>query len=161
MTRYLLGDMSESERAEFEKRYLVDEELFEELVAAETETIRSYLRGAGSETERKEFESRFLVSPLGRRHVEFERTLEEYVARDAQARQRKPAVAAEAALPSPWRYAFAAVLLLIILGGSWMIVVNRRLSRELQLLQVQQSQGEQQAQQLRQQVADLNIQLQN
>jgi len=162
MTRYLLGDMSEAERAEFEKQYLADEELFEELVATETETIRSYLRGGGSEAERREFESHFLTTPSRRQRVEFEKSLGEYVSRYAPAKQLRPRLApAKTTLLSSWRFAFVATLLLMVMGGSWMMLFNRRLGHELQLLRLEQSQREQQAQQLRQQVADLNVQLQH
>src|SRR5712692_8637182 len=83
MAKYLLGRMSEGERADFEKQYLVNEELFEELVVTETETIRSYLSGSGSEAERREFQSRFLATPSRRQRVEFEKLLDEYVSRYA------------------------------------------------------------------------------
>src|SRR5260370_19709386 len=126
MTRYLLGDMAEGERAEFEKQYLADEELFEELVATETETIRSYLRGGGSETERREFETRFLATPSRRQRVEFEKSLGEYVSRYAPAKPLRLRLApAKTALPSSWRFAFVAMVFLMAMGGSWMMVINR------------------------------------
>src|SRR5260370_25766212 len=85
MKKYLLGRMSEEERADFEKQYLANEELFEELVATENESIRSYLTGSGSETERREFESRFLATPSKRRKLEFEKSFVEYASRHATA----------------------------------------------------------------------------
>jgi hypothetical protein len=163
MTRYLLAQMSEEERADFEKQYLANEELFAELVATETETIRSYLEGAGSEADRKEFERRFLTTPSRRGHVEFENTLVEYLSRNApsqMAAHQMSKAPGQAGSDAPyWRLAAVAAMLLVLVGGPWLMVVNRRLSREIEQLRLDESQSRQQEQQLHRQLADLNAQL--
>ncbi len=181
MAKYLLGRMSEEERADFEKQYLVNEELFEELVVTETETIRSYLSGSGSEAERREFQSHFLATPSKRRKVEFEKSLGEYVARHAPSATEGKSHAPGKASFSPlragtegkrqlplgpakprlalWRFAAAAMVLVTLTGGLWLVLVNRRLSHEIQQLHLEQSQRQQQEQQLRRQIADLDVQL--
>jgi len=182
MTKYLLGRMSEEERADFEKQYLANEELFEELVATENETIRSYLTGSGSETERREFESRFLATPSKRRKVEFEKSLGEYVSRHATGATEGKSDAPGKTSFSPvragtegehlslgpakprlalWRFAAAAMVLFMLGIGSWLALVNRRLSHENQQLHLEKLQRQQEEQQLRQQIADLDVQLQH
>ncbi len=190
MVRYLLGQMSEEERADFEKQYLANEELFEELVAAEAETVRSYLQGSGSEAEREKFDRHYLTAPSRRRHVEFEKSLAEYVSQHAPAQAARadqeikgdkshasasmasalPNVGSRPGLQSAvgsvksglylWRFAAVVAVLLLLLGGSWLVLVNRRLNHEIQQLHLEQSQREQEEQQLHQQVADLDAQLQ-
>jgi hypothetical protein len=59
--RYLLGELSETEQAQFEEAYFVDDQLFERFLAVKNDLIDSYARQelSGSETER--FEQHFLA----------------------------------------------------------------------------------------------------
>jgi hypothetical protein len=152
----------------------VNEELFEELVATETETIRSYLKGDGSEAERREFESRFLATPSRRQRVEFEKSLDEYVSRYAPGATEGKSHAPGETFFSPeralrpakprlalWRFATAAMVLFMLGIVSWLAIVNRRLSHENQQLHLEKLQRQQEEQQLRQQIADLDVQLQH
>jgi len=45
LTRYLLGQVSPEERADFENQYLDDDELFHKLIATKNYLIDSYVRG--------------------------------------------------------------------------------------------------------------------
>src|SRR5438552_9869409 len=78
ITRYLLGEMSEQERSEFEDRYLDDPILFEESIAAEDEMMRCYIRGDLPEAARTAFEARYLKNHGNRRRVDFTRSLMTY-----------------------------------------------------------------------------------
>ncbi|MBZ5521191.1 MAG: hypothetical protein LAP21_02925 [Acidobacteriia bacterium] len=80
ITRYLMAEMSEEERSDFEERFLSDQDMFEELIAAEDEMMRAYVRGSGSRAERAAFARRFLSTPEGRQRVELARSLMDYVA---------------------------------------------------------------------------------
>lgn len=79
MVRYLLAEMPEDERSDFEDRFFEDSDLFEELIAVEDEMLRSYVRGSGSKPERAGVARRYLSTPQGRRRVELAKSLMEYV----------------------------------------------------------------------------------
>ncbi len=71
--RFLLGKMSEEERFEFEKRFVADADLFEQITAAEDELIDKYVRGWMRPKESAEFETVFLVTKKRRDRIEFAR----------------------------------------------------------------------------------------
>lgn len=75
MRRYLLGQASIRDQRDFERQYLADGELFEELVDEEEDLIHSYLFGKLDETERKQFEEWFLQNPERLARVRLTRTL--------------------------------------------------------------------------------------
>jgi hypothetical protein len=186
MTRYLMAEMSEEERSEFEDRFLEDSDLFEALIAAEDEMMRAYVRGGGSEAERAAFARRFLATPEGRQRVALARSLMNYVSSRPPASigqgvatpsdagttepssvdhgdrkpQRRPwfaAIARAVARPAPWA---AAALVLFIAGGVWSAVRALRLRAEFEQAQAQLASGLRRERELRDQVADLNTQLQ-
>ena len=69
--RYLLGTLSEEERARIEERYFNDDKDFEEIEIAEEELIDRYVRGELTEAERTEFEQTVVRSPRLMERVEF------------------------------------------------------------------------------------------
>lgn len=73
--RFLLGEMTENEREEFEENFILDESLFENLRIAEDELIEQYLGGVLSEIERLKFEDNYLTTKLRRERVEFTRQM--------------------------------------------------------------------------------------
>src|ERR1039457_904643 len=73
LRRYFLGDLPKEERARLEDRYLVDVELFEELLAAENDLIDAYVRGELTEAETQQFEMEYLKSPERRDRLDFAR----------------------------------------------------------------------------------------
>src|SRR5713101_9244359 len=75
MTRYLFGEVSEEERAEFEDRYLKNSDVFQELIGLENEIIDRYVLGELSQPERERFERSFLTHPERRQTVEIARSL--------------------------------------------------------------------------------------
>src|SRR5262245_43346719 len=69
--RYLLGTLSEAERARLEEGYFSDDKEFEEIEIAEEELIDRYVRGELTGTDRKEFEQTVARSPRLMERVEF------------------------------------------------------------------------------------------
>lgn len=74
---YLLGELPEEELQRFERQYLEDENLFQELQEIEDELIDDYVTGALSAERRAAFEQYFLRSPERREKVEFARDITE------------------------------------------------------------------------------------
>jgi hypothetical protein len=186
LTRYLMREMSEQERSEFEDRYIDDPGLFEELIAAEDEMMRSYVRGDGTQAERVAFEKHFLRNRGGRQRVEFARSLVDYVStahdpasglgaadqgvempRLAPTERQKPrprkwqwASRFLTAAPKPAQIVAAAVIVLLIAGGFWLALMDSRLRRGFEQMQVQHASDLHGEQELRSQLADLNLRLQ-
>jgi anti-sigma-K factor RskA len=71
ITRFLLGELSDDERAQIEQRFLSDNEFFEEVLSAENALIDQYLLGQLSDEQRKRAELLFQSSPRQRREVSF------------------------------------------------------------------------------------------
>ena len=68
---YLLGELPEEELQRFERRYLKDDDLFQELNEIEDELIDDYVSGALSAERRAAFEKHFLRSSERKQKVEF------------------------------------------------------------------------------------------
>lgn len=68
--RYLLKEMSEEEQTNFEKRYISDASLFEELLAVEDELIDGFVLNELPDDQREKFERVLLGSEPLRKRVE-------------------------------------------------------------------------------------------
>lgn len=77
MIAYLLGESPEEELQRFERRYLNDENLFQELQEIEDELVDDYVAGTLSVERRAAFEQYFLRWPERRDKVEFARAITE------------------------------------------------------------------------------------
>jgi hypothetical protein len=134
--RFLLGEMSEDERAAFEEMFVADEDLFERVRAGEDELIESYLRGTLRPGEKEIFERSFLTTERRRNRVEFTRAMLDKLAGQRKvAALKKPSAAREEAGPSVWNsianffkapaVAFGTALaLLILIFGGWFLWRN-------------------------------------
>lgn len=71
VTRFLLGELSEEERAEVEARFLADNEFFEEVLSAEDALLDRYLLGQLTGEQRERAESLFRSSDRQSREVWF------------------------------------------------------------------------------------------
>lgn len=111
LTRYLLGDVSEEERADLEQKYFADDDLFEQLIEAQDDLADEYAAGTLTAAQRRQFEERFLKNEAGAENVKFARTLRDYVSPSR----------ADGEESGRWRYAIAASILLVVtLGGIWL-----------------------------------------
>jgi hypothetical protein len=140
-TRYLLGNLPESEEAAVEQEYFADPEKLEEVWAAENDLVDRYVRGRLSRGERELFERNYLQSPKHRERVAVARKLLEEADRQAAETGVAPRVGASApgrlmealnALRSPWYLAPAAASLLLLSALSWLAVERSRLNEEIE-----------------------------
>ena len=167
LVRYLLGDLPEEEQVEVEERAFRDQQTLRDLQAVESDLIDEYVRGGLTGRERQQFEGRFFVSAERRRKVEFARALAHVAPEFAVIEKDSRTASAPASATWPRlieaflrrlspaaRYAFAAAALLIVIGGSWLIVESLRLRAQLAGLRAEQQAHERQQQALQQQVAD-------
>jgi CHAT domain-containing protein/cytochrome c-type biogenesis protein CcmH/NrfG len=79
LTQYLLGEMPEEEKQQLEEKYFSDDELYDELLAAERDLIDRYVQKELSRAEQERFEQYFLSAPGRRRKLRFAISLHEYV----------------------------------------------------------------------------------
>jgi cell division protein FtsB len=77
LKRYVLGELDEQPRLEFEERLVVDPELFELLGPTEDELVEEYLEDVLSPAERARFERHFLTNEDRRWHLEFVQLLKD------------------------------------------------------------------------------------
>lgn len=131
---YLLGELDQEARLRFEETLIVDERYHEAVLIAEEELIDRYLSDDLNEHERERFLQNFLITPGRRQKLDFARTFRAYVT----SHTLQPPVAENQGeeSPSSWerllplfagkrnlalRLAFAAMLLLVVLPGSWVV----------------------------------------
>jgi anti-sigma factor RsiW len=152
MIRYLLGDVPEDEQIRIEERFFTDDEYFEQLLALEDDLIDDYVNGELTDREREQFEEYFLAPPTRRQRVEFAKTFMRAASLPALAEIAMPGEARPE--PVPWwrnvmvfwraqsllrRFALAASVVLV-LGGSWLIVNTMRLRNQVEQLQAEEFQ---------------------
>lgn len=85
-TRFLLGELSDDERDEFEERLLADDDVEALVGAAEDDLFDAYALGELRGARQARFEDRLLASPGGRRKLAWARALA--AAADAPRRRR-------------------------------------------------------------------------
>jgi hypothetical protein len=127
--QFLLGEMAEADRLEFEQSFILDEVLFEDLRVAEDELIENYLYSALSETDRQKFETNFLTTAERRQRVALTREMIEKF-RAEPAFKKQPAegkgVSVWANLRALFKQpgiAFGTVLtILTLIGGGWFLL---------------------------------------
>lgn len=139
MTRYLLGDLAETEQTAVEQEYFADPEKFEEVWATENDLVDRYVRGRLSRGERELFERNYLQSPRHRERVALARKLLE--AADRQAVESGPApgrlMETLSALLTPRFLAPATAFLLLLSILSWLMAERSRLNGEIEKARAQ------------------------
>ncbi len=75
LTRYLLGELSDSEQAALEEKYFTDPQVFDKMVKAENELVDNYARGLLNPESREKFEQYYLAHAKRRERAEFAQTL--------------------------------------------------------------------------------------
>ena len=153
IARYLLGELPEEQQVEIEDRAFQDKDYLASITAVENDLIDEYVRHELSETDRRKFENRFLASAERRKRVEFARALAS-VTSEAAVVEKPGRAAATSWLEelirglNPFgKLAVAAIMLLIVAGGAWLLVETLRLRSQLTQLQAenQSRQNERQA----------------
>ena len=88
---YLLGQLTEHEREQLEKRMMTDSELYDQMLLAEDQMVEDYIQGQLSGRDREAFEASYLSTADGREQVSFDQALRKYIAAKAMARAPAPA----------------------------------------------------------------------
>ena len=160
ISRYLLGELSEEQQVEIEDRAFADKEYLASITAVENDLIDEYVRHELSDADRRKFESRFLASAERRKRVEFAKALARM--------QAEAPVAEKTAIPQwSWReslyaflsglnpagkFALTAAMLILLVGGAWLLTTTLRLRSQLTQLQAENQSRQNQRQQLEQQI---------
>jgi len=140
VTRYLLGDLPETEQTAVEHEYFADPEKLEKVWAEENDLVDRYVRGRLSSAERELFERNYLQSPKHRERVATARKLIEAADRHVAESGGEPGVVELAPsrlmgmlsiLRTPWFLAPATAFLLLLSVLSWLALERSRLKEEL------------------------------
>lgn len=163
MTRYLLGELSESEQTALEEKYFTDPQVFDQVLRTESELLDSYARNQLSAEARLRFEQSYLINPRRRERVKFAEALATRLNQtEAFERAEAPVLTMSrwqrllAALGGQRRaleFSIALASLLIMIGGIWFFIESRRLQHELAQTRATQADQERREQELAQQVA--------
>ncbi|HEX7335309.1 MAG TPA: hypothetical protein VF290_27655 [Pyrinomonadaceae bacterium] len=167
ISQYLLGELSEEQQVEIEDRAFADKEYLASITAVENDLIDEYVRQELSDADRRRFESRFLASAERRKRVEFAKAL---------ARVPAEVPVTEKTVVSQWswreslyaflsgsnpaaRFAFAAAMLILLVGGAWLLTTTLRLRSQLTQLQAENQSRQNQIEAERRRNEELNARL--
>ena len=147
ITRYLLGELPEEQQVEIEDRAFQDQEYVATITAVENDLIDEYVRGEMPETVRRKFEDRFLASVERRKRVEFAKALthvtSEYALKEKSAvvpvsvSWRDSLDAFFRSLNPVAKSAMTAIVLVLLVGGAWLVTETLRLRSRLTQLQAE------------------------
>lgn len=166
--RYLLGKLSEQERAEFEAECFDNDDFFQETVDLENDLLHSYLRDELSQMEREAFEKGYLTTPARQQKVEFAQALEQRLygtegVRASSEQERPPARSEPPVGPAMqnWRVRFivSAIALAAAAVILWMGTIHYQLNRELRQLRSEQTELQRAERDLEIKLAALTAQL--
>ena len=131
LNKFLLGQLSEAERAAVEDRIISDDDFFERLLAAEDEMIDAYTGHELSAEERRLFETQFHSAPHNLERLEFAKTLRQSLVEKRgesisglEVKSRWSRFVQDFRFNRPLAWATAMVLLVVALGAIW-IFINR------------------------------------
>jgi hypothetical protein len=160
MIRYLLGQMSDQERSNFEEQYQKDNDLFYALAELENDLIDLHALGALSDSE-QEHMRHFLADPDRQKRLAFARTLVRYPEAGLESVPRDSPDSRTWWLSSRGskRLALGVIAAAMVIGISWLLVANHGLKKELETLRTRQSGAEKEAQTLKRQVETLTHEL--
>ena len=166
---YILGTLSDEEKARLEESYFVDDAEFEEFEIAEEELIDRYVRGELSLQERDQLEKTFARSPRLIQRVQIARVLASRLAPEPVTVVETPQPAR--ARLSWWQSLFGSPnasrapamavgfsVLLLLLGGATLFAAYLSLREQSRQIAAQQAVLEQRQRELDQQAADLKAQ---
>ena len=159
---YLLGDLSESEQASFEREFFTDPAVFERMVQTETALVDDYVRRRLSPALRKRFEQYYLAHPGCRERVNFADALATKIdeIQDTGAAEQGDRSGSAwqnvlSALSRGWvpRVSMATGMALLVLATGWLLVQTGRLRRDLAQTQMAKQASEQREHDLQQQLS--------
>ena len=148
IARYLLGDLPEEQQVEIENRAFADKEYLASVTAVENDLIDEYVRDEMPAADRRKFETRFLASAERRKRVEFAKALATVATESAVTEKTTQTIVSTP--PVSWRdsleaffrglnpvakFAMAAAMLVVVLGGAWLVIETLRLRNQLTRLQ--------------------------
>jgi hypothetical protein len=122
LRRYLLGEVTEEERCQIERRLLTDRQYFNALLKAEEEMTDRYARGEISDEERESFESHFLNSAERRESVEFAADLNRYLAKENLKASRRKFLRQTSYLPRLIATLLLLAALLLATATLWLFI---------------------------------------
>lgn len=163
--RYLLGTLTDEEKARFEEQYFHDDTVFEEMEIAEDELVDAYVRKRLSSHDSERFEQTLKTSERLRERVHFAGTMMRSIAsrneiRPRAVRQSRWSLFFQSLLPlqPAYRAAFAACVVTAVLGLIVSPVLWIRFRSEARRLAVERSTIELQKQDLSRQLANQKAQ---
>src|SRR6266852_552893 len=130
---FLLGQLESSDQSDFEERLFSDVELEARVRLAELDLTDDYVFKSLTCADRERFHRNFLLSTDRKRALEVSRALHERFA-SASLFESKAAIAQRLRTlfdfkQSAWRYAFAALILLIVLASVWLVIKEPQLAK--------------------------------
>ena len=132
--RFLLGRLSASEQPAFEQQLFSEDSLDARVRLAELELADDYAYGRLDGAERELFEEKFLLSVDRRRQVEVSRVLRDRFASASVVKTKTTFVAGLRTLLGftrpAWRFAFTAVIVILLVGTVWVVVKKERRIKE-------------------------------
>jgi hypothetical protein len=169
MARYLLGELPDAEQEVLEQKLFLDDDWFDRLRVVEMELIDDYVQGNMSAADRAQFEQGFLTTPERAEKVANAKALLRHVAElepvaTAAEPERSPAfwgpLANYFSFQSPaMQYAMTAAVLLLTVGGLWLVYDRVQLQQQLELARKEQAKQASEDRQIREQRAELEREL--
>ena len=125
--RFLLGRLSSPDQLAFERQLFSEPRLDARVRLAELDLADDYAGGRISATERDLFEEKFLVSADRRRQLEVSVALRDRFASAVKAEPTFIAGIRSLLLFNrpAWRYTFAVLIFMLLVGGAWVIVEKK------------------------------------
>ena len=166
MRHFLLGELRDEDATQLEIDLLADDERFEQMQEAENYLVDDFIRDRLPRAQRERFESHYLASPIHLKRVAFARQL---IGKADQTRADPDPVISPIAgrrgflerlgiWPLGWKYAYAALILLLAAGTFWLLRERSRLQAELTQVRTQREAPTGPEQSAAQQIADVRDQ---
>lgn len=132
---YLLGRLGEVERSQLDQRLLTDDSLAERVQLAESQLVDEYVSGELDGTDQELLKRKFLITEARRQNVRLSAALQSYAKSEFETRRTtersRPAwlesIASFFSLKptAAWAAAGSFALLVLVLGGAWLLTMRR------------------------------------
>jgi tetratricopeptide (TPR) repeat protein len=133
--KYLLGQLDDEGRRQFEEQLFLDDDLFADLLAVEDELIDEHLAGELSTDETQVFEKNFLITAERRQKLSFAKALRRYTANQRTTTNSAQQIVSRPSVPtrnwwqlftaSPLAGAAIAVLVIAAGFGLWRVFLHK------------------------------------